>query len=154
MKRSSMFLVQAALMLFGVAVLVGMLWEPQTEGVNANKTLMAIYLDPFVAYAYLGSIPFFVGLYQAVRFLGFVGAGESATPAATRSLRTIRYCALVVVACIVGAELWIMRMHGDDDAAGVFALGILATIAGLGTAAATVALERSLRRGGLTPASR
>ena len=73
---------------------------------------------------------------------------------AARALRTVRYCALAVVAFIVVAELWIGMTHGNDDAAGVVAMGVLATIAGLLTAAAATALERTLRRGSLTPAGR
>ena len=154
MKQVSISVLRAAVVLFGAGILVAMLWEPHLEGVNANKSFWAVYADPFVAVAYLGSVPFFVGLYQAFRFLGYVGRDEASSPHASQALRRIKYCALAVVVCIVGAEVWIMLSHGDDDAAGVFALGILATIAGLATAAGATALERSLRGGsGLKPAA-
>ena len=65
--------------------------EPQLEGVNANKDLAAIYFrDPFLAYAYLGSIPFFVGIYQAIRFLGYAGRDEASSQATNAGRRTSR----------------------------------------------------------------
>ena len=154
MKRLSIFVLRTALVLLGAFIFVAMLWEPHLEGVNAHAGFWAVYADPFVAYAYLGSVPFFVGVYQASQFLGYAGRDEASSSAAAKALRNVRYCALGVVVFILGAEVWIMLTHGDDDAAGVFALGIVATVLGLGTAAAATTLERSLRRGGLTPAGR
>jgi hypothetical protein len=48
-----------------------MLWEPHVEGVNAHATLFEKYFNPFVVYAYVASIPFFVALYQAFKVLGY-----------------------------------------------------------------------------------
>lgn len=149
MKQVSLVVLRAVVVLFGAVVLVAMLWEPHLEGVNANADVWTIYFrDPFLAYAYLGSVPFFVGVYQAFRFLGYAGRDEASSSGAARALRNVRYCALTVVAFIVGAEVWIMLSHGEDDAAGAFALGIAAVILGLGTFAASAALESALRRGG------
>jgi uncharacterized membrane protein YraQ (UPF0718 family) len=51
--------------LMGIGTLVLLLWEPQIEGRNAHATLYQIYFnDPFLAYAYIASIAFFVALYQ------------------------------------------------------------------------------------------
>jgi hypothetical protein len=59
------------IVLFGIGVLAFMLWEPHLEGRNVHASLFQIYFkDPFLAYAYVASIPFFVGLYQAINVLG------------------------------------------------------------------------------------
>jgi hypothetical protein len=59
---------QAVIVLIGIGALALMLWEPHIEGRNAHATLFEIYFnDPFLAYAYLASIPFFVALYQHSR---------------------------------------------------------------------------------------
>ncbi|MDP3794880.1 MAG: DUF2975 domain-containing protein, partial [Candidatus Sungbacteria bacterium] len=74
MKRSSTIFLQIVIVLIGIGVLALMLWEPHLEGRNVNATFFEIYFkDPFLAYVYLGSIPFFVGLYQAFKVLGYVG---------------------------------------------------------------------------------
>src|SRR5262250_2864747 len=77
MKRSSTIFLQIVVVLIGVGALALLLWEPQVEGVNKNRTNFEIYFqDPFLALVYAGSIPFFVALYQAIRALGYVGRNE------------------------------------------------------------------------------
>jgi hypothetical protein len=70
MKKISIFL-QAVIVLIGIGAVALMLWEPHIEGRNAHATLFQIYFnDPFLAYAYIASLPFFVALYQAFKVLG------------------------------------------------------------------------------------
>jgi hypothetical protein len=70
-KRKSTILLQILTVLIGIGALVFMLWEPHLEGRNVNATPFQIYFqDPFLAYAYLASIPFFLALYQAFQVLG------------------------------------------------------------------------------------
>ena len=73
MNRSSALFLQVVVVLIGLAVAALMLWEPHLEGRNAHATTFEIYFkDPFLAYVYVGSLPFFVGLYRAYRLLGHV----------------------------------------------------------------------------------
>ena len=145
MKRGSILFLRAVILLVGVGVLAGLLWEPQVEGRNANADLATIYFrDPFLAYAYVGSLPFFFGLYQAFKFLGYVGQGQAFSPAAVRALRHIKYCALAVIGFIIGGEVYILLGVSDDRAGGV-AMGIAATFACLVTVTAAAVLERLLR---------
>ena len=77
MKRGSTIFLQVAIVLVGIGVLAFLLWEPHVEGRNVNATLFEIYFkDPFLAYAYIGSIPFFVALYQAFKLLGYIRRNE------------------------------------------------------------------------------
>jgi hypothetical protein len=147
MKRGSILFLRAVILLVGVGVLAGLLWEPQVEGRNANADLATIYFrDPFLAYVYVGSLPFFFGLYQAFTFLDYVGQGQAFSPAAVRPLRHIKYCALAVIGFIIGGELYIL-LGVSDDHAGPVALGIAATFACLVTATAAAVLERLLQNG-------
>src|SRR5919202_6952481 len=103
MKRVSILFLRAVILLIGVGVLAGLLWEPQVEGRNVNADQVTIYFrDPFLAYVYVGSVPFFFGLYQAFKLLGYVGRGQAFSPAAVTALRYIKYCALAVIGFIVG----------------------------------------------------
>src|SRR3954471_1932401 len=116
MKRSSTIFLQIVIVLVGVGALALLLWEPQVEGVNAHATNFEIYFkDPFLALVYLGSIPFFVALYQAFKLLGYAGRNKVFSPAAVKALRTIKYCALAIIGFVVVEEIIIMLNHGNDD---------------------------------------
>ena len=145
MKRGSILFLRAVIVLVGVGVLAGMLWQPQVEGRNVNADLSTIYFrDPFLAYAYLGSLPFFFGLYQAFNLLGHVGRGQAFSPAAVKALQHIKYCALAVIGFIAGGEAYIILGVSDDRAGGV-AMGIMLSFACVVTAAVAAVFERVLR---------
>jgi hypothetical protein len=152
MKRSSAIFLQTATVLLGIAVFVFLLWEPQIEGRNAHATLYEIYFkDTFLACAYVASIPFFVAIYQAFKLFGDAGRNEIVSPHSLRALRTIRYCALIVLGFVaVGEACLFIMVRGKDDIAGGVAMGLLVAL--LFTAVATVAglFERTLQRQILT----
>ena len=77
MRKGSTIFLQVVIVLIGIGSLALLLWEPHIEGRNAHATLFQIYFnDPFLAYAYIASIAFFVALYQAFKLLGYVGSDE------------------------------------------------------------------------------
>lgn len=144
MKRGSILFLRAVLVLVGIAVLAGLLWEPQVEGRNAHADLVTIYFrDPFLAYVYLGSVPFFFGLYQTFKLLGYMGNGQAYSPGAVTALRRIKYCALAVVVFIVGAEAYILlRPNDGDDRAGGVAMGVFVAFPCLVAATTAAVFER------------
>ena len=136
---------QAVIVLAGIGALALMLWEPHLEGRNANATLFEIYFkDPFLAYAYLGSTPFFVALYQAFKVLGYIREIEAFSPATVKALRTIKFCALAIIGFVAVGELFIMLGNSDDRAGGVF-IGILITFGSVVVATAAAMFERILQ---------
>lgn len=139
-KRSSTIFLQIVIVLTGIGVLALMLWEPHLEGRNANATPFEIYFkDPFLAYVYLASIAFFVALYQAFRLLGSIGHNEVFSVSSVKALRTIKRCAIALVAAIGGAlGYMIIVVRGKDDNAGaiVMALVLMFITVVVGTAAA------------------
>ena len=147
MKRGSILFLRAVILLVGVAVLAGLLLFPQGEGRNANADQFTIYFrDPFLAYVYLGSLPFFFGLSQGFKLLGYVDRGEAFSPDGVEALRRIKYCALAVIAFIVGAEAYIILGPNDgDDRAGGVAMGVFTGFPCLVAAAAAAVLERVLQ---------
>jgi len=145
MKRSSTIFLQIVIVLIGIGALALMLWEPHIEGRNAHATPFAIYFkDPFLAYAYIASIPFFVALYQAFKVLGYAGQNKVFSQAAVKSLRTIRFCAIAIIGFVVVGEIFIMFGNSDDRAGGVF-MGILITFGSVIIAAAAATFERILQ---------
>src|SRR3954468_18275611 len=111
MKRSSTAFLQAVIVLVGLGALAFLLWEPYVEGVNAHATLAQKYLNPFVAYVYVASVPFFVGLYQAIKVLGYAGRNRVISQEGVNALRTLKYCALAVVGFVAVSALF---MIGGD----------------------------------------
>src|SRR3954464_6005008 len=70
LKRSSTAFLQAVIVLIGIGALALMLWEPHLEGRNAHAGALEIYFkDPFLAYVYVGSIPFFFRAVSGIRAL-------------------------------------------------------------------------------------
>jgi hypothetical protein len=147
MKSGATVFLRAVLVLIGIGALAFLLMEPHFEGRNAHATLFAIYFkDPFLAYAYVGSIAFFVGLYHAFKVLAYAGRNNEFSPAAVKSVRTIKYCAIALIGFVVGGEVFIMLGESDDRAGGVF-MGALIFSASIVVAAAAAVLERTLQNG-------
>ena len=147
MKKNTAILLQIAIVLIGVGALAFLLWEPHIEGRNAHATLFEIYFkDPFLAYAYIASIPFFVALYQAFKVLGYATQNETFPPAAVQALRTIRFCARAIIGFVAIGEIFIVISNTDDRPAGVF-MGILITFGSIVMYAAAAMFERILRKG-------
>src|SRR5262249_5393464 len=122
-----------------------LLWEPHVEGRNAHAPLFQIYFhDPFLAYAYTASIAFFVALYQAFKVLGYVGQNKAFSQAAVKALRTIKYCALVIIGFVAVGEIFILLHESDDRAGGVF-MGVLITFGSVVIATAAAMFERILQ---------
>ena len=145
MKRSSTIFLQVVIVLIGIGALALMLWEPHIEGRNAHATLFAIYFkDPFLAYAYIASIPFFAALYQAFKVLGYVRQDKTFSQASVKALRMIKYCALAIIGFVAVGELFIMLGNSDDRAGGFF-IGILITFGSVVIATAAAMFERILQ---------
>ena len=146
MKRGSTIFLQVVIVLLGVGVLALLLWEPHIEGVNAHATLFEMYFNPFIAYAYIGSIPFFVALYQAFKLLAYIRRNEIFSQRSVRALRTIKYCALAIIGFVAVSVIFMYPMFGDKDdrPAGVF-MRILITFPSIVIATAAAMFERILQ---------
>jgi hypothetical protein len=145
MKRTATAFLQVVIVLFGIGVLALLLWEPHIEGVNAHAKFFEVYLDPFIALVYLGSIPFFVALYQTVKVLGYVGRNEIFSQPAVNALRTIKLCALIIIGFVVAEEIFIMLNHGNDDAAGGIAMGVIIIFGSIVVGTVAAMFERILQ---------
>jgi hypothetical protein len=142
--RTSASFLQAATVLVAGCVLALLLVEPRFEGRNAGATLVETYFtDPFLAYAYVGSVPFFLALCHAFALFGgrFASSKDSA-----RALRSIKRCALALIAFIVGAEVWLfIAMRGSDDIAGGVAMGVFAMLVSIAIVVMAGMLEKKVR---------
>lgn len=146
MKRISILFLQAVLVLIGIVALVILIRFPLTEGRAANLDLFHIYADPLILYAYAASIVFFVGLYKAFKLLGYIGQNKAFSPNAVNTLKSIKYCALILSASIVLAGVFIKFSHDkEDDPAGFIAMCIVTTFASIVVATAAAIFEKILQ---------
>jgi len=145
MKRSSTIFLQIVVVLIGIGALAVMLWEPHVEGRNAHATPFEIYFkDPFLAYAYLASIPFFVALYQAFKVLGYAGQNKVFSQAAVNALRTIKFCAIAIIGFVVVSVIFLLRGDPEDRPPGVV-MRVVLTFGSIVIATAAAMFERVLQ---------
>ena len=146
MKRISTIFLQAVIVLIGIVALAILIRFPLTEGRAANLDLFSIYSDPFILYGYAASIAFFVALYKAFKLLGYIGQNKVFSSNAVGTLKSIKYCAIVLSILIVAAGLYIRVSHNkDDDPAGFLAICIVTTFVSIVVATAAAIFEKILQ---------
>lgn len=148
MKKNSTIFLQLVIVILGIGVLTAMLWEPHLEGRNAQATFWEVYFhDPFLAYAYIASISFFVALYQGFKLLGYVRAGKVFSQASVNALRVIKYCAFILAGAIVAADVYlrIAAQASNDDPAGAIMLGMITTFISVVIGAAAAVFQKVLQ---------
>ena len=119
---------------------------PLTEGRAANLDLFRIYSDPFILYGYAASIPFFVALYKSFKLLGYINQNKLFSSLTLKTLKSIKYCAILLSILIVLAGLYIKLYHDEaDDPAGFLAICILATFVLVIVATALTIVEKFLK---------
>ncbi len=137
MNSISIIAIRALIVLTAVTVLAFLIVEPQFEGRNIGATLFEIYFtDPFLAYAYLASIPFFVALYQLYTLVKFPNQ---------KSLRIIRNCALITIPFIIIGVAWILQVESDDRPP-IIALGTVTTLLFIAAAVTAAVFEKKVQK--------
>lgn len=148
MKQSSTIFLQVVIVLMGIVALSIMIRFPLTEGRAANLDLFSIYADPFILYGYAVSIPFFIALYKAFKLLRDIGQNKIFLLNSVRTLRSIKYCAIILSILIVMAGLYIRIFHNkNDDPAGFLSMCMVTTFVSLVVATAVAVFEKILQIG-------
>lgn len=146
MKRISTIFLQAVIVLIGIVALAILIWFPLTEGRATNLDFFSIYFDPFILYGYASSIAFFVVLYKAFKLFGYIGQNKVFSSNSVKTLKSIKYCAVVLSILIVGAGLYIKIAHDkEDDPAGFLAICIVTTFVSIVVATAAAIFEKLLQ---------
>lgn len=146
MKRIPILFLKGVIVLIGIVALSIMIRVPLTEGRAEHLDLFSIYTDPFILYGYASSIAFFVALYKAFKLLGYIGQNKLFSQHSIRTLRSIKYCAIISSITIVMAGVYIRIFHHkDDDPAGFLGLCIILTFISIAVATAMAVLEKILQ---------
>lgn len=145
MKKVSTLFLKFVIGFIGIVALVWLIWFPQLEGRAANLDIISIYKDPLIIYSYIGSIPFFVALYQAMNLLGYVDGNKVFSQASVDAVRKIKNCAIAFVGFILLGILYINLFVKGEDPAGVTAMSIFITFASIVIATAAAVFQRLLQ---------
>jgi hypothetical protein len=146
MKRCSIVFLQAVIVFIGIVALAILIWFPSTEGRAASLDLFSVYFNPFILYGYVASIAFFVALYKAFKLLGYIGQNKVFSSNSVKTLKSIKYCAIVLSILIVTAGLYIRIFHSkEDDPAGFLAICIVTTFVSIVVATAAAIFEKILQ---------
>lgn len=141
-------LLRAALVLVAAVVLGALLWEPHLEGRNVNASLFATYFkDPFLAFVYVSSVPFFLALYKTFKLLGYTGRNELFSQPALDAVRVVKYCAFITAGAIVAALAYIAvaAQNSGDDPAGAVALGVVGILISAGTGVVAAVVQQTVQ---------
>lgn len=143
-------LLKAAIVLTAVLVVSGLLYFPQTEGRAVNLDLVSIYTDPLILYVYVGSIPFFIGLYQCFKLLNLIDENKILSQRLITTLRNIEIVSMSQIGFIVLALLYIRFFAQGEDPAGPIVLGMIvsfiAAIIGIGAAVFQRSLQTKIHK--------
>lgn len=148
MKQSSTLFLQGVFVLIAIAALALMTWFPLNEGRASNLDLFSIYSDPFILFSFAASIPFFIALYRAFKLFGYIRQNKAFTINSVKTLRSIKYCAIILGLSIVMAAVYIRIFHNkDDDPAGFLAMCIVTTFVSIAVATAAAVFEKIFQNG-------
>jgi hypothetical protein len=98
--------------------------------------------------AYLLCIPFLTALYQGFRVLNLIDRDKTFSDATARSLKLIRYCALIIGASFFAGivTLRVMSAGTDEDPAGPTMIAMLIMFFSLTVTAVSVVLEKQVQK--------
>lgn len=146
MKGSSALFLQVVIVLIGLGTLGLLLWEPHLEGRNAHATTFEIYLkDPFLAYVYIGSLPFFMALARAFGLFGHVRHHRTFSRTTLNALHVIKRCALTLLGFVAGGVVIIFLCGDPDDRPAGFFLSLLVALVATAIAITAAKFARHLQ---------
>lgn len=148
MNKTLTLILQGLIALIGLLAFGLMIRLPLTEGRAVNLDLFPIYADPFILYSYGASVFFFMGLYKAFKFLGYIRQHKLYSSNSVEAVKSIKNYALVLSIFIVLAAVYIRLFHHkEDDPAGFIAICIAATLVLVLIATAASKVEKRVEKG-------
>jgi len=148
-KKGSTIFLKSVIMLLGIPVLaLGLFWLPGIASRDAAAHPESSYLSYlFLLYVYALCIPYFTALYQAYRLLMNIDQHKAFSKSSVRTLRTIKNCALTIVAGLVLGIASIMIMFtGKEDITGIITLTLISIFVTSTIATFAAVLHRLLQK--------
>jgi hypothetical protein len=147
MKKGSTIFLKFVLCLMALVVAAVLIRFPLTEGRAQNLDLLHVYLDAVILYMYVGTIPFFIALWQSFKLLGFIEQNNVFSQGAVNALKVIKYCGIAIAALLVVGLVTLKFTHDpNEDAAGPLALGFVTAFISIVVGTGAAVFQRLLQR--------
>ena len=143
MKQVSTLFLRGVLILLGVIVLVlCVVWLPgmSAQHIQAVPETRNMHY-PFLLYIYMGTVPFFFAIAQALRVLHYIDKNKAFSEPVVHALRNIKYCAAAIIVIIAAGEAYI-RFALDGGVDGIVILGGYTMFATAAIAAFAAVLQK------------
>ncbi len=134
MKLDSTFFLRVVIILIGVAVL-GLCIFVLPAGIMSKN---AGGYRPILLGMYVPAIPFYIGLFQAMKLLNYIDKNKAYSALSVTALKKIKYCAFIISTLYAAGMPYIFTVADRDDAPGVVLIALIFVIGSfvIGTAAA------------------
>jgi Protein of unknown function (DUF2975) len=148
-KRGSTTFLKVVIFLIGIAVLAVCIFVlPGVASRDATAHPDTAYLQyPFLVYAYVLCIPFYVVLYQAFKLITYIDKNKAFSELSVRALRYIKHCAITIsVLIVVGIIISVAIFYGSgEDITGIIMLALISIFASSVIATFAAVLQRLLQ---------
>lgn len=147
MKIATTLFLKIAVILMAIPVLALCIFLVPELGKLSEKLLPAFssiqYIVSIILYA--SSIPFYFALYQAFQLLRYIDQNKAFSELSVKSLKKIKYCAIVISSLHVLILPLFYLFAEKDDAPGVIFVGLLVPFASMVIAVFAAVLQRLLQ---------
>jgi hypothetical protein len=141
MKRGSTIFLQTLVCLIGLAVLALCVFILPMGIMNPKAGMYR----PILIGMYFPALPFFIGLYQVMRLLGYITNGSVFSKTSIKPLQIIKYCGIAISVLYALGMPYIFIVAQKDDAPGVVLLGLIFTFAPVLVTITAAVLENLLQ---------
>jgi hypothetical protein len=141
LEQTSTVFLRGVVLLLGITVLALCVFALPAAMIS-DKT--ALY-RPILLGMYVPAIPFFYALYQATQLLRYIEHNQVFTVASVRTLKAIKYCALIISGLYAAGTPYIFYVADKDDAPGVIAVALVIVFASFIIAIFAAVLQKLLQ---------
>ncbi|WP_141432699.1 DUF2975 domain-containing protein [Bacillus sp. 03113] len=146
-KQGSTIFLKVVIFLIGIAVLAVCIFGlPGIASSDAAAHPETALQYPFLVYAYVLCIPFYVALYQAFKLLTYIDKNKAFSELSVRALRYIKYCAITIsILIVVGIIISVAIFYGSEDITGIIMLALISIFASSVIATFAAVLQKLLK---------
>lgn len=146
-KRGATLILKVTLFIMGIAVILLSIFAfpslykgGSLEFPEASKAVLLIVIG-----LYATTVPFFIALWHAFKFLSYIDRNQTFTLSSVQALKKIKYCAIVIGILYMGGLPALLPIAEADDAPGLLIFGFLFACIPIVVAIFTEVLERLLK---------
>ncbi|PYI55559.1 DUF2975 domain-containing protein [Paenibacillus flagellatus] len=145
MERGTTLFLKLTVFLIGIPVVAACLFGLPSIAKEAAEHYPAYWLYPVLIAMYMSAVPFFFALYQAFRLLTYIDKNVAFSELSVKALKHIKYCAIAIGLLYAAAAPFLFLIADEDDAPGLFAIGLVVIFASTVIAVFAAVLQKLLK---------